>query len=86
MPLPGASRRAQMVVLEPFPEWSTGELEAQAVARLAQQKAARQAERQPELSRRLARLAVAPEQPELPQSAARCWLRVSLLARPAQLQ
>ncbi len=55
------------------------------MARWAPQKAARQAERQPELSRRLARLAVAPEQSELLQ-AARCWLRVSLLARPAQLQ
>jgi hypothetical protein len=55
------------------------------VAQLAPQTAARQAELQPELSRRLARLAVAREQSELLQ-AERRWPRVSLLARPAHLQ
>ena len=53
-----------MVVPEPPLERSTGESEAQAATRLAQQKA-RQAERRAELSRRLAHLAVAPGQPEL---------------------
>jgi hypothetical protein len=84
-PQPDASRQAQMVVPESCLERLTGELEEQAVARLAPQKAARPAELQPELSRRLARLAVAREQSELLQ-AERCWPRVSLLARPAHLQ
>jgi hypothetical protein len=80
-----ASRRVQMAVPEPLLEWSRGELEAQVVAQLAPQTVARQAELQPELSRRLARLAVAREQPE-PVQAERCWPRVFLLERPAQLQ
>jgi hypothetical protein len=84
-PLPGASRRAQTVVPEPLLEWSTGELEAQVVAQLVPQTAARQAELQPELSWRLAHLAVALAQPE-PVQAERCWPRVFLLERPAQLQ
>jgi hypothetical protein len=84
-PLPDASHQAQMAAPEPFLERSTGELEAQVVAQLAPQTAARQAELQPELSRRLARLAVALAQPE-PVQAERCWLRASLLERPAQLQ
>lgn len=73
---------------ESFLERSTGELEAQAVARLAPQTAARQAEQQAEPSwrLRLAHLAIAPEQPEPPLVAARRWLQVFLLARPAQLQ
>jgi hypothetical protein len=82
-PLPDASRRAQMAVPEPFLEQLTGELEAQAVARLAQQKV-RQAERQLE-QWWLAHLAVAREQSE-PLQVERCWPRVFLLERPAQLQ
>ena len=73
-PLPGASRRAPTVVPEPLLEWSTGELEAQAVARLAPRRAARQAEPQPEPSWRLRppHLAISPEQPEPPLVAAQC--------------
>jgi hypothetical protein len=62
-------------------------LEAQAVARSAPRKVARQAEQQAELSwrLRLAHLAVAPEQQE-PLQAERCWLRVFLPAQPVQLR
>ncbi|HEV2445019.1 MAG TPA: hypothetical protein VGS58_03825 [Candidatus Sulfopaludibacter sp.] len=55
------------------------------MARAAQQKARRQAERQLELQWRLANLAVAPEQPE-PLQAARCWMQVSLQERRARLK
>jgi hypothetical protein len=83
-PLPDASHRAQMAAPEPFLERTAGDSEAQAVAQLAPQTAARQAGRQPELSWRLAHLAVALAQPE-PVQAERCWPRVFLLERPAQL-
>ena len=68
-----------MAVPEPFLEWSRGESEAQAAAGVA-----RQVERQPEWSRRLAKHVVASEQPE-PLQAARCWLQVSSQKRPEQL-
>jgi hypothetical protein len=84
-PLPDASHRAQMAASEPFLERTVGDSEAQAVARLAPQKAVLPAGRQPELSWRLAHLAVALAQPE-PVQGARCWPRVFLLERPAQLQ
>jgi hypothetical protein len=49
-PLPDASRRAQMVVPEPFLERMTDDLEAQYAAQLAKQQA-QPVERQPELTR-----------------------------------
>lgn len=49
-PLPDASRRAQMVVPEPFLERMTDDLEAQYAAHLAKQQA-QPVERQPELTR-----------------------------------